>query len=58
MNKPLDELCPHCDEVVVIEAKRKLQKCPNCGRNIYPCGLCNMDKVKCSHCPYDKEENL
>lgn len=45
------ERCPHCEQEVELKAvERLLQVCPNCGRLIYPCSLCNMDKTICWNC--------
>ncbi len=55
-NNKVWELCPHCEEEVELDAvKCKLQRCPNCGRMIKPCSMCDMDKCDCSRC--DKRYN-
>ena len=44
-----DELCPECETEVEIPAYRK-SLCPNCGKEIIPCSMCN----EChSPCVYD-----
>ena len=42
-----DELCPHCGKEVVLLAEMKAQKCPECGRWIAPCSLCEECKKNC-----------
>ena len=50
-NNKVWELCPHCEEEVELEAvKCVLQKCPNCGRMIRACSMCDPDKCDCSKC--------
>lgn len=47
-----DELCPECNSQVTIPIDRP-SRCPNCGKTILPCGMCNMDKIVCSQdCPF------
>lgn len=47
----LTEMCPECETEVELVTELKWQVCPSCGKPIAPCGLCNMDFVKCSDCP-------
>ena len=49
------EWCPFCEEEVEIKAQMRVQKCPNCGENIIPCCLCDMDKADCANCKLSKE---
>ena len=49
--KTIFEYCPHCEDEVEIKRVFKAQKCPNCGKVILPCSMCDHDKVKCSECP-------
>lgn len=52
------EYCPHCENEQVIECKFDVQICPNCGRPILPCSLCD-DCVWWKKCPlYDKEMEM
>ena len=44
------EWCPECDTEVKLKAVFKVQTCPNCSKPIYPCALCDHDKVDCSKC--------
>lgn len=39
------EWCPYCDTEVYLEnvEREQLTICPNCGRKIMPCSLCNGD---------------
>ena len=49
--KMVTELCPYCDEEVKIKAiKCELQKCPNCGKPIRACCLCDFDECDCEEC--------
>jgi len=51
--KKVWELCPNCNtEVKIPNNKRSI--CPECKEDILPCSMCNMDEVKCSTCPYEK----
>jgi len=52
------ELCPLCENQVMIEAKFERQVCPECKNIILPCSICtfNEDYSKCSQCPLDKED--
>lgn len=61
INEKVEEYCGHCDQYVYLENELKVQKCPNCGKAIVPCGsLCPMfdDKYShlrnCSNCPLGK----
>ena len=49
------EWCPNCEEEAKLKAIFKVQICPNCGKPIKPCALCDMDKVDCSKCPLGGE---
>ena len=55
MAKMVTEWCPFCEEEVEIKAQMRVQKCPNCGENIIPCCLCDMDKADCANCKLAKE---
>lgn len=35
------EYCPHCGEEVILKAERSVQKCPNCGKWIVACSMCD-----------------
>lgn len=57
----VEEYCGHCEDYVLLDPELKVQKCPNCGKLIVPCGsLCPMldDKYSsqrnCSSCPLAK----
>lgn len=45
------EMCAECEAEVELKTELRMQICPNCGKPIAPCGLCNMDFVSCSQCP-------
>ena len=47
------EMCPHCENEVVLETKFCKQRCPICGRLIKPCNLC-ADCV--SSCPLGEDD--
>lgn len=47
----LTEMCAECEAEVELKTELRMQICPNCGKPIAPCGLCNMDFVSCSQCP-------
>ena len=48
------EVCPHCNVEVLIN--RNGEKCKYCGLFLKPCSLCDMDKVKCNECKFEKEK--
>jgi predicted RNA-binding Zn-ribbon protein involved in translation (DUF1610 family) len=43
------EMCPECEEEVMLETKFRMQVCPNCGKPIAPCNLCGGNCV--TPCP-------
>lgn len=47
-----DEWCPHCENEVAIKAYG-VSKCPECGKKILPCSMCDSDLIDCNHCPYE-----
>ena len=47
------EVCPHCEEEVMLDPELKVQTCPNCGKRIVTCSMClacDTDKPYCDHC--------
>ena len=52
-----EETCPYCDYVndFVCDGTNHKMICKNCGKEILLCSLCDMDKVSCGKCPYEKE---
>lgn len=49
------ELCPYCEQEVYLKdpIKKVYQVCPNCGKMILPCSLCDEDEIThagCSAC--------
>lgn len=51
------ELCPECEEEVMLDTELKVQTCPNCGKRIVPCAMClacgsteNTDNRDCENC--------
>ena len=48
----VDEWCSDCCSEVQIKATfDEKQFCPNCGKPIKPCALCDWDSVTCNECP-------
>ena len=46
-----DEWCPYCESEVEINIDFKnIQYCPNCGKAITPCNICDKDHSDCSNC--------
>ena len=48
------ELCPKCEEEVVLENKFEVQICPNCKKKILPCSICPTDYNSCGKCPLEE----
>lgn len=44
-----DEYCPKCDTEVKLKTKLEMQICPNCGKPIALCNLCNGNCI--TPCP-------
>jgi predicted RNA-binding Zn-ribbon protein involved in translation (DUF1610 family) len=47
------EVCPHCNEQVMLEPELKVQTCPNCGKRIVTCSMCracDSGENYCSRC--------
>ena len=45
------ELCPYCEkEVKLANIPFVPQKCPNCGKMIKACSLCEWDTCDCDAC--------
>lgn len=56
--KKTDELCPHCDNEVVLFNKFKVQKCPVCKHPILPCSICTVENsISCNRCPLEDKLN-
>lgn len=57
------ELCPECEMQVQLKAALSIQVCPNCGKHIIACSMC--EDMNCSSCEliklkeikYGKESN-
>lgn len=52
---PVDEVCPHCGNEVVLKSEFRAQRCPECGKWIAPCSLCDSDHCDCRNCPVARE---
>lgn len=50
----LVEYCPHCEQEVDLHFSFAIQRCPNCGKLIAPCNLCNHNLCDCANCPLAK----
>ena len=50
------ELCPNCNNEVILENKFEKQICPNCQKEIYPCSICPTDQDMCGKCPLEQED--
>lgn len=50
------EFCDNCNKEVVIP--KNGGKCPYCGKWLYPCSLCDMDKVDCNNCKYKNKTEI
>ena len=48
--KTITEWCSNCTTEVEIESIAQVQACPECGEPIWPCSLCDHNRVKCSQC--------
>lgn len=48
------EWCDNCSNDVIIDSSRP-SLCPICRKPIKPCAMCDMDKVNCDECKFDKE---
>lgn len=44
----IEEVCPHCDEVVTVTAYEGIIKCPSCGKYMVLCSMCKQ--VTCTYC--------
>lgn len=50
MNETIFEYCPFCDTEVELKPISSVQLCPNCGKLILPCNLCDHDNCDCGNC--------
>lgn len=46
------ELCPECEQEVYLKdpVRKFYQACPNCGKLILPCSLCEENEMNCANC--------
>lgn len=47
MANTIYEYCPYCEDEVELKWNFDVQICPNCGRPIVPCSLCEGCKGNC-----------
>jgi len=52
------EWCPKCDVEVKLADKFEIQSCPNCGQEILPCSICDMDKNDCTECKLEAKREI
>lgn len=62
MNGICSELCPHCEKEVELDNIFKVQTCPNCGKRILPCSICEFKTkeeenyyLHCDNCPLEND---
>lgn len=44
------EVCPHCNEEVMLEPELKVQTCPHCGMRIVTCSMCRACETRENYC--------
>ena len=44
------EVCPHCNEEVMLEPELKVQTCPHCGMRIVTCSMCRACETGENYC--------
>ena len=44
------EVCPHCEEEVMLDPELKVQTCPNCGKRIVTCSMCRACDTEDNYC--------
>ena len=44
------EVCPHCNEEVMLEPELKVQTCPHCGKRIVACAMCCASETGENYC--------
>lgn len=54
--EPTEEICPHCDTPVNLPPHKGIYECPNCGKLIVCCSMCE-DRT-CIDCKYCIDEEL
>ena len=50
MDNKCTEWCSHCEREVELSTEMVIQQCPNCGKYIIPCCMCDWDYTECSKC--------
>lgn len=44
------EVCPHCNEEIMLEPELKIQTCPHCGKRIVTCSMCRACETGENYC--------
>lgn len=47
MERFVYEYCPHCENEVILSVDMEPQQCPECGKWICPCAMCENCKKPC-----------
>jgi hypothetical protein len=50
------EMCPHCENEVLLDFIFDVQICPSCGRPILPCSLCETCLGWNDKCPLKEKQ--
>lgn len=53
-NRTTEETCPHCDTTVELPAHLGIYECPECGKLIVACSMCDDGRVTCFKCKFAK----
>lgn len=49
-DSPTDEICPYCSAEVELPPHKGIFECPECGKLIVSCSMCEPNKQNCSNC--------
>ena len=44
------EVCPFCNEEIMVDAELKIQTCPHCGKRIVTCSMCRACETGENYC--------
>ncbi len=53
-NNTTEEICPNCDATVELPAHLGIYECPECGKLIVACSMCDDSRVNCFKCKFAK----